>query len=613
MSIPYVVDGETPLDSALFNPIIDRANGLADGSVPIALPGITAALGAYVPLQNMRASVVNTRDHGVLGQNADYTTQFQEAYDALPDPSSGVVGGGVLLVPPGRNQLGRIQLLKNKPVVIMREGGAACRFGHYSTYGAGDAVLIGLEDGEGSAIFAIDEPSDEVANGYGFQFKGLHLDLSGGTQYGIYGENINGTVLEDLVAYGPATQVIPQWLTRGVMDPTHGDDCSWWRIIGCQTNRVGLATNGTAGVQSCNQWAFERDIVFPGNQVNACLSLIGNDRPFTLGNNFEVSTNTGVYGMYLEGCTRGVFVGDSGEAGTGATFIKAVGCFGNLFMPVGNSSSTDASDVLIDDNGTNVVITPVTTPLASLYGGAAPIRHTGKYPQTGFGTHGLLASTLAAMPNHLHQGRWQFVKNLYDVGGIVAEYWDGTAWSSWTPTDLSNLSVDNTRTITIDETHKKCRFRLGTTGSPDWPFLLCRMVRGSGSAAGDIGLTVEALASDGTTVQQTFTTTLTLDSVFDGFTFPMPWIAGTYVRITLDTPVTGSQTLVMSRLACFTATADRPSGKNGLGKIHRCFGTPESQIYGNVGDLCLRTDGGAGTTLYVKESGANTNTGWVAK
>ena len=199
------------------------------------------------------------------------------------------------------------------------------------------------------------------------------------------------------------------------------------------------------------------------------------------------------------------------------------------------------------------------------------------------------------------------------MGGIVAEYWDGTAWSSWTPTDLSNLSVDNTRTITIDETHKKCRFRLGTTGSPDWPFLLCRMVRGSGSAAGDIGLTVEALASDDTTVQQTFTTTLTLDSVFEGFTFPMPWIAGTYVRITLDTPVTGSQTLVMSRLACFTATADRPSGKNGLGKIHRCFGTPESQIYGNVGDLCLRTDGGAGTTLYVKESGANTNTGWVAK
>lgn len=42
-------------------------------------------------------------------------------------------------------------------------------------------------------------------------------------------------------------------------------------------------------------------------------------------------------------------------------------------------------------------------------------------------------------------------------------------------------------------------------------------------------------------------------------------------------------------------------------------GTPEAAVTGSVGDLFLRTDGGAGTTLYVKESGAGTNTGWVAK
>lgn len=32
----------------------------------------------------------------------------------------------------------------------------------------------------------------------------------------------------------------------------------------------------------------------------------------------------------------------------------------------------------------------------------------------------------------------------------------------------------------------------------------------------------------------------------------------------------------------------------------------------NVGSLFLRTDGGSGTTLYVKESGTG-NTGWAAK
>lgn len=41
-------------------------------------------------------------------------------------------------------------------------------------------------------------------------------------------------------------------------------------------------------------------------------------------------------------------------------------------------------------------------------------------------------------------------------------------------------------------------------------------------------------------------------------------------------------------------------------------GTPEAAVTGAVGDLFLRTDGGAVTTLYIKESGTG-NTGWVAK
>ncbi len=41
-------------------------------------------------------------------------------------------------------------------------------------------------------------------------------------------------------------------------------------------------------------------------------------------------------------------------------------------------------------------------------------------------------------------------------------------------------------------------------------------------------------------------------------------------------------------------------------------GTPEGAVTAPVGSLYLRTDGGAGTTLYVKESGTG-NTGWAAK
>jgi hypothetical protein len=41
-------------------------------------------------------------------------------------------------------------------------------------------------------------------------------------------------------------------------------------------------------------------------------------------------------------------------------------------------------------------------------------------------------------------------------------------------------------------------------------------------------------------------------------------------------------------------------------------GTPEGAVTAPIGSLFTRTDGGASTTLYVKESGAG-NTGWVAK
>ena len=42
-------------------------------------------------------------------------------------------------------------------------------------------------------------------------------------------------------------------------------------------------------------------------------------------------------------------------------------------------------------------------------------------------------------------------------------------------------------------------------------------------------------------------------------------------------------------------------------------GTPEGVVSANVGTLFLRLDGGASTTLYVKESDDGRSTGWVGK
>ena len=41
-------------------------------------------------------------------------------------------------------------------------------------------------------------------------------------------------------------------------------------------------------------------------------------------------------------------------------------------------------------------------------------------------------------------------------------------------------------------------------------------------------------------------------------------------------------------------------------------GTPEGVVDAKIGSIYQRTDGGAGTTIYVKESGTGKN-GWIGK
>ncbi len=56
-----------------------------------------------------------------------------------------------------------------------------------------------------------------------------------------------------------------------------------------------------------------------------------------------------------------------------------------------------------------------------------------------------------------------------------------------------------------------------------------------------------------------------------------------------------------------------PSPVIGAGRQLTGIGDPTGAVLGNVGDIYLRLDGAPGQTLYVKETGNDTDTGWVAK
>ena len=69
------------------------------------------------------------------------------------------------------------------------------------------------------------------------------------------------------------------------------------------------------------------------------------------------------------------------------------------------------------------------------------------------------------------------------------------------------------------------------------------------------------------------------------------------------------QTITSAGAATYTGAV---SVSNTTATITSGTGTPEGAVTAPVGSIFLRTNGGAGTTFYVKESGVG-NTGWVAK
>jgi hypothetical protein len=87
----------------------------------------------------------------------------------------------------------------------------------------------------------------------------------------------------------------------------------------------------------------------------------------------------------------------------------------------------------------------------------------------------------------------------------------------------------------------------------------------------------------------------------------LAWVTDIYRALVLEVNVIGSVRSLLER------TENLEGDVSGLtDRIKRGKGSPEGVVKAPVGTLYLREDGGPGTTLYVKESGASAF-GWVAK
>lgn len=88
---------------------------------------------------------------------------------------------------------------------------------------------------------------------------------------------------------------------------------------------------------------------------------------------------------------------------------------------------------------------------------------------------------------------------------------------------------------------------------------------------------------------------------------------GKNLTVTGNVTQSGGTTTTLKDLSCDSVTSSSfvKIGSSGVG-IWSGSGSPEGVTTAPVGSMYLRSDGGAGTSLYVKQSGTG-NTGWAAK
>lgn len=90
------------------------------------------------------------------------------------------------------------------------------------------------------------------------------------------------------------------------------------------------------------------------------------------------------------------------------------------------------------------------------------------------------------------------------------------------------------------------------------------------------------------------------------------WSYGTAGSFLQEAGLDYSGVRVASTAAISFSGSAHDAQQAAIATIKAGTGSPEGVVSAPVGSLFLRSDGGAGTTLYVKESGTG-NTGWVAK
>lgn len=448
---------------------------------------------------------------------------------------------------------------------------------------------------------------------FGWMFQSLYIDGNtlavGGA--GIRAVGVNRAIVEDVcgrfVLGGSDTGDDERYLVKS--DRGGANDASWWTFRNCITYGI-RGAHMTGG----------NYMTFPGCSFMGLTA--GAYKPAGPAVYIQ-GTQPNLDGLHVEGWEEGIHldtsrapiaIGIASESCT--TLVRLTDCYDGLVIV--NSKAGSGEGAVIDDGGLNNIIIgtdrvyrigSAVSGIRTSKRGTSPAQLAGGYLGPVYGRHTTIPGAGGELLPHL---------GMYDAAvsasGVTAEYWDGSAWQTWAA-DTHPLHLMDLTGVSIDETHKRCRFRLGSfVGGPLPSLLFGRLTQSGGGTLGTV--TVTAYTDDArTTVGQTYTSLIGAADVgpsqVRGFLGALEVQNGYWVDIELNLGLTGAQTATLSRLH---AWGTEFSGGMRAARILNGRLAPESVVTGRVGDYYIAHGiSGSDTTnpgIWRKGSGSS-NTGWV--
>lgn len=596
---------QLPLPNINWSNLTGRPSVVGAGSTAAAA---RSAIDAEAPIPGAVRLYVDPENGNNSNSGATWDKAFatiQAALDAAP------IGGEIVLAPTGHD-CGAGATVDAHKLLTFRGAKPLRRRQHADVSFDNQAFLYSSAATKPAALIKLTNTGGVA---FGWKFESFYIDghslALGGA--GIEAKGVSRAIVEDVVGRfmlgATDTGDDARYVLKSYRDGV--SDASWWTFRFCVT--YGMRFVHMTGANY---------LTFPGCSVIGVTN--GSYKPAGPAVYIQ-GTQPNLSGMQLEGWEKGAYLdacrapiafGLASEWCT--TLVHLKDCWDGMIF-VNNGLAGSGESAILDENGINNTIIgtdrvyrtgQAVSDIRISKRGTSPLPLAGGYLGPVFHSHATIPNPGKEILPHL---------GMFDTAmaasGIVAEYHDGTSWQSWAvDTHPLHLSKDGVSGVTIDATHKRCRFIMGSYAAGPLPSLIFGRVSQLGG--GTLGtVTVRTYTDAGrTTIGKEYTSLLgetgISPSQVRGFLCSPEIQNGYYLEVELNLGLTGAQTAVLARLAAWASDC---SNSMRAARILSGRVAPEGVVSGQVGEIYIAHGiNGSDTTnpgIYKKGSGSG-NTGW---